>query len=392
MFRYLFILVLTIGFQGSAEQPPPLVGPIVYGQPLHGPIVFQDIGTDTVWQIDGEAVVPGGQIHSWSPDGCNAIYGNRQGQEFAMLDIARRQMTRLNLVEDNTSGVELVGYPQWSPSGEQIAYSLFDGTDTRFFALNLQSSESELLYTREGYGNDVPAWITGWSRQNLIQYSVSGDPFEVNLDSGNVRYTLYALRDEIVSVPRQENFTLELPSPDRDMVAAYFDLSDARGIVDERYSWLNQEERNSIQREIEDVIGVTVYDVEAETLNYYDLDTQIVSAAVWSPDSQHLALLTWPGDHPTFGAYIYHVDSQMMQPLTALTPVRHSDPIGYGSFQPGWSTDSEWVTLNSFNQGWIAYNLEQDRIVQLAEAFQQAISIMRIEFTSVIAYPSGSCE
>jgi WD40 repeat protein len=374
------------------EEYPPLVGPIVYGQPIHGALVFQDLGSGEVWEIDTETLIQAGYGQNWSPNGCHLLYRNRISQQYAVINVQTRIIEEIDLPGDlRAESNSFIGEPQWSPDGRKLAYGLFDGANTDFIAYDLFSGETEILYTREDHEDSYGAGVVNWRQENALVYeNVDNRRFEVDLATGQIHYLL---RDEIINIPALPPFTYSLRSPNNEAIASYFDLPFLRYSLDERIGWNNGEEREAIRQAVDEWSGMKIYIIDTGETLTFDLDDQLVSAAAWSPDGTRLAILTWPSDNYEManGAYIYNSETYEISPVGNLRPVRHTDPGEYGYYQPSWSPNGEWLTLFSLDLGWVVYNLVDKSITQLAKPFQDTISIGIAPFGSITNYEPGAC-
>jgi WD40 repeat protein len=395
MRRLLVTLVLLIFTQQSfaQEQYPPLVGPVVYGQTINGgPIVFQDLGSNEVWETDIETLIQHGRSLSWSPNGCYLLYGYWRDQNYAVVDVQKRTTTEVDLpIVIEGEEVSMEGTPIWSPDGKRLAYSVFGGGNTTFIAYDLETQETELLYIREDYPGRFPATLRGWPSENILTYDSWEDSFEVNLETGQIRFLI---PDERITLPIIPPFTYTIPSPNNEAIASYFNLSWVRNTLDRRFSYNTDVEIDAIESTIIERPGIEIYVVDTGETFFFDLSGQLVSAVKWSQDGSQLAILVWPNDdyETANGAFIYDFMTNTMSPVADLHPVQHTDSGEYGVFQPNWSADGEWVTLFGLEQGWVIYNLEQESIMPVAEPFQSSISMMEVSFSPVTHYELGACE
>lgn len=377
----------------AQQNVSPPAGPILYSQPIRGTVIFQDVGTDEVWEIDGNNVVEAGLAQSWSPNGCHLLYGNNVSRAYAIIDPMNRTLEPIDILNNVEMGSQssIEGRPVWSPDGNQLAFSLIDGSDSQFWSYNVNTGDTERLYTRAGYEGGWRVSIRDWTSDNQLIYSVDGHRFSLDLPSREVRYQP---REAVVSPPVREPFHWSLASPNNEVTATFFDLSGTMGMTDIRFSYFNDEEMGALRRVIDPKPGITFYFAQAGKASTFDLDQQTVSAAVWSPDGSKMAIHTWPSDNyaTATGSYIYDARTDVIKPLPELQAVRHTDPIEYGFYQPSWSTDGQWVTLYGRQQGWVIYHLETEVITPLARQFQDSISILKVDFSPVTHYRPNQCD
>lgn len=393
--RRLLVVVLTMlvaQISLAQEDIPPLVGPVVYGQAFHLNGVFQDLGTGEVWEVDEQVHFNTENRQRWSPNGCFVIFAHENSKHHVLVDLRKRTVEELVLpLEPSLEIITIASWPFWSIDSRRLVYSVYDGANTKFVAFDLETDETEVLYIRQGYQHGGVAKIVDWPSEHIIHYEVYYSEFELDLETGEI---VLLSGDPTINVPSYPPFHYQRQSPNDQAVAVLFNQSSAMNIRDVRFSFFNSEEIEALDQAIVERPGIEIFLVNSRETIRFDLEGQIPAAAAWSPDGRRLAILTWPGDNyeTSHGAYIYDLETNALTPVDGLRPVRHTDPGEYGFFQPGWSTDGEWVTLYGLDQGWVAYNVSDGTMIQLAEPFQDTISMMRVAFSPVTHYEPGACD
>ena len=125
---------------------------------------------------------------SFSPDGrFFAIAAKRKDRDdLVILDVKRgREERRIKI---NLSGVQT---PRWSPDGQQLVFTGFDGGFTDLFIVNRDGTGLRRL-TNDKYANMHPSWSPDGKSIAYVTDQGSGTDFET-LKFGNLRIALYHL-------------------------------------------------------------------------------------------------------------------------------------------------------------------------------------------------------
>jgi hypothetical protein len=366
----IMLVLLILSYNQVKAGTGILVGPIVAGINIGGNVlIFQDIGSNSVWEFSTPTRTYDFSTMNnlnWSPNGCKLLGLNTINQNWITLSIDDLVIDEINATTDINNVI-------WF-TDSSVTYSNYNtqSNTTEVYSLNLENRFTEHLFSFEGNGTII-SWITN----TTLLYSKGANWFVWNLDS-KVAENFSTQAFPPYGLPDGWSIFSSSLSPNYELRVQFFNpLWERRSDEDDEFL---PDFRSP---------GMEIYDLATGETQYININDQFLQTLQWSPTSSKILIVTVGAelsiDDQSSGLYIYSLENETLRRVSDFAP--HSNPE-YGLYIPMWSPDEQWLTVRT-ELGFVAYNLANDRSVNLTERFSD--TFMYVSWSPSISHSTAGC-
>jgi len=342
------------------EESQVLKGPIVSGQ-VNNQIIFQDIGTGKVWDVELTDV---SRLFQFSPNGCDVVVlqsfeGDTKIGTLSIFDFSFKELPPL-------------GTPIWTLDNENIIFLSYNGTtqSTKIYISN-NKGEGLVLLNTINEAMLFPQWL---SNDELIYQSDGYEWLVWNIKTNNI--SNFYNESEIIpnEFSQQPFYNTSNISPDHKMIAGFFDFTSFRGATSDNTS----EGITELMPLKPQIPGFDIFFMKENTRLHVDISEQFIQSLVWASTSSKIAITT-DYDGPDYGVFVYDLKKNRLQRLGDA----YND---YQFYIPSWSSNDEWLAFRTPN-GYIAQHLLDGNTISL----DKRLTAHQLFWSPIMDYSNTIC-